>query len=133
MWSGLAYVGRLSMGGCIAVQFRALLVGAVVGAIFTIIIHKLSLTTGIIPSFNIAAGLLGFIFIKGWVSFLKLFKFTPHDFTPQVRWGPHIARPAHCRYLRRACCLADYPSCLLKLPARSWRNEVAVEVYRNIG
>jgi NhaP-type Na+/H+ and K+/H+ antiporter len=70
---------------CLVLQFRAILIGAVLGAVFSIIIHKLSLTTGIIPSLNIAAGLLGFIFIKGWVGGLKLLNFTPHEFTPQVR------------------------------------------------
>jgi len=68
----------------VAVQLRSLLVGAMIGTLFSIIIHKLSLTTGIIPSLNIAAGLIGFIAIKGWVTVLKYFGFNPHDFTPQV-------------------------------------------------
>ncbi|EIE18748.1 OPT superfamily oligopeptide transporter [Coccomyxa subellipsoidea C-169] len=65
------------------ITLRALFVGAILGTLFSIIIHKLSLTTGIIPSLNIAAGLIGFVAIKGWVSLLKFFRFDPHDFTPQ--------------------------------------------------
>ncbi|BDA49724.1 probable metal-nicotianamine transporter YSL6 [Coccomyxa sp. Obi] len=65
------------------ITFRSLLVGAMLGTVFSIIIHKLSLTTGIIPSLNIAAGLIGFVTIKGWVSVLKYLRFDPHDFTPQ--------------------------------------------------
>jgi len=65
-------------------QMRALLVGAVIGTIFSIIILKLGLTTGIIPSLNIAAGLIGFIAIKGWVAALKYLGYSPHEFTPQV-------------------------------------------------
>ncbi len=68
----------------VSAQLRALFVGAILGTLFSIIIHKLSLTTGIIPSLNIAAGLIGFVAIKGWVSLLKFFRFDPHDFTPQV-------------------------------------------------
>lgn len=74
----------MAVCGGVATQFRALLVGAAIGTVFSIIIHKLSLTTGIIPSLNIAAGLIGFIAIKGWVTILKYFRFDPHDFTPQV-------------------------------------------------
>ena len=63
---------------------RALVAGGAIGALLSIIIHKLSLTTGIIPSFNIAAGLLGFIALRGWTSILTKLNFTPHPFTPQV-------------------------------------------------
>lgn len=92
-----------------AAQFRALLVGAILGTVFSIIIHKLSLTTGIIPSLNIAAGLIGFVAIKGWVSLLKFFRFDPHDFTPQVFFQPisisgerelQTSRHVDCQILR---------------------------------
>jgi hypothetical protein len=32
---------------------------------------KLSLTTGIIPSLNVSAGLLGFFFVKTWTKLLS--------------------------------------------------------------
>lgn len=70
------------------VQFRSLFAAAIIGTIFSIIVHKLNLTTGIVPSLNIAAGLLGFIFIRGWVLMLKVFGINAHEFTPQVSPSP---------------------------------------------
>ena len=74
----------LSQRCCMRAQIRSLVAGGVIGALLSIIIHKLSLTTGIIPSFNIAAGLLGFIVLRSWTGLLKRFGLTPHPFTPQV-------------------------------------------------
>lgn len=45
---------------------RGLTVGLVLGAMFTIVVHKLNLGVGIIPSLNIAAGLLSFCSLKIW-------------------------------------------------------------------
>ncbi|KAJ0779563.1 putative oligopeptide transporter, OPT superfamily [Helianthus annuus] len=39
---------------------RAFVVSAILGVMFSFIVMKLNLTTGIIPSLNVAAGLLGF-------------------------------------------------------------------------
>ncbi|XP_031476606.1 probable metal-nicotianamine transporter YSL6 [Nymphaea colorata] len=50
---------------------RGLIVSALLGGLFCIITHKLNLTVGIIPSLNVAAGLLGFFFIKSWTGFLS--------------------------------------------------------------
>ncbi|KAG6495293.1 hypothetical protein ZIOFF_043087 [Zingiber officinale] len=38
---------------------------------FSVIVMKLNLTTGIIPSLNVAAGLLGFFFVKLWTKALE--------------------------------------------------------------
>ncbi|KAH9325624.1 hypothetical protein KI387_005802, partial [Taxus chinensis] len=46
--------------------FRGMSVSMVMGIMFSIIVMKLNLTTGIIPSLNVSAGLLGFFFIKTW-------------------------------------------------------------------
>lgn len=61
-----------------------MLAGAVISTIFSIIVHKLNLTTGIVPSLNIAAGLLGFVFLRGWVYLLRLMGIKAHEFTPQA-------------------------------------------------
>lgn len=47
---------------------RSVFAGTIIGFALSIISLKLSLTTGIIPSLNIAAGLLGFVFIKTQVA-----------------------------------------------------------------
>ncbi|XP_043715770.1 probable metal-nicotianamine transporter YSL7 [Telopea speciosissima] len=44
---------------------------------------KLNLTTGIIPSLNVSAGLLGFFFVKTWTKLLQKFGFLKQPFTRQ--------------------------------------------------
>ncbi|XLR24780.1 hypothetical protein S83_052680 [Arachis hypogaea] len=44
---------------------------------------KLDLTTGIIPSLNVSAGLLGFFFLKTWTKFLEKFGMLRQPFTIQ--------------------------------------------------
>lgn len=50
--------------------WRAFGVSLVLSVLFCFIVMKLNLTTGIIPSLNVSAGLLGFFFIKTWTKLL---------------------------------------------------------------
>ncbi|XP_009384580.2 probable metal-nicotianamine transporter YSL12 [Musa acuminata AAA Group] len=50
---------------------RALAVSFLLSVMFNVIVMKLNLTTGIIPSLNVAAGLLGFFFVKLWTKALE--------------------------------------------------------------
>ncbi|KAM5582042.1 putative metal-nicotianamine transporter YSL6 [Rosa sericea] len=65
------------------ITVRGLVVSAVLGTLFCIITHKLNLTVGIIPSLNVAAGLLGFFFVKSWTGLLAQFGFQVKPFTRQ--------------------------------------------------
>ncbi|XP_057983623.1 probable metal-nicotianamine transporter YSL6 [Malania oleifera] len=65
------------------ITIRGLLVSAVLGVLFCIITHKLNLTVGIIPSLNVAAGLLGFFFVKSWTGFASKLGFSIRPFTRQ--------------------------------------------------
>ncbi|XP_024974075.1 probable metal-nicotianamine transporter YSL6 isoform X1 [Cynara cardunculus var. scolymus] len=65
------------------ITFRGLVVSALLGTLFCIITHKLNLTVGIIPSLNVAAGLLGFFCVKSWTTFLQKFGFSVQPFTRQ--------------------------------------------------
>ncbi|KAL1539896.1 putative metal-nicotianamine transporter ysl6 [Salvia divinorum] len=65
------------------ITIRGLVVSAVLGALFCIITHKLNLTVGIIPSLNVAAGLLGFFSVKSWTGFLTKLGFSTKPFTRQ--------------------------------------------------
>ncbi|OVA09593.1 Oligopeptide transporter [Macleaya cordata] len=65
------------------ITIRGLVVSAILGTLFCIITHKLNLTVGIIPSLNVAAGLLGFFFVKSWTSFLSKLGFSVAPFTRQ--------------------------------------------------
>ncbi|XP_009798435.1 probable metal-nicotianamine transporter YSL7 [Nicotiana sylvestris] len=63
--------------------FRAFFVSFILGILFTFIVMKLNLTTGIIPSLNVSAGLLGFFFVKTWTKFLEKSGWLKQPFTRQ--------------------------------------------------
>lgn len=65
------------------ITFRGLAVSALMGTLFCVITHKLNLTVGIIPSLNVAAGLLGFFFVKSWTGVLSRLGFSVKPFTRQ--------------------------------------------------
>ncbi|KAK9735045.1 hypothetical protein RND81_04G180100 [Saponaria officinalis] len=62
---------------------RAFVVSFILSILFTFIVMKLNLTTGIIPSLNVSAGLLGFFFVKTWTKFLERFGMLKQPFTRQ--------------------------------------------------
>ena len=62
---------------------RAFVVSFVLSVLFTFIVMKLNLTTGIIPSLNVSAGLLGFFFVSVWTKFLDKFGLLKQPFTRQ--------------------------------------------------
>lgn len=63
--------------------FRAFVVSFVLGVLFSFIVMKLNLTSGIIPSLNVSAGLLGFFFVKTWTKFLDKSGMLKQPFTRQ--------------------------------------------------
>ncbi|KAI8560699.1 hypothetical protein RHMOL_Rhmol04G0277000 [Rhododendron molle] len=65
------------------VTVRSVVTSVVLSAVFTFIVCKLNLTTGIIPSLNVAAGLLGFALIKAWTALLEKFGLLKQPFTRQ--------------------------------------------------
>ncbi|XP_004514626.1 probable metal-nicotianamine transporter YSL6 [Cicer arietinum] len=65
------------------ITIRGLVVSGVLGCLFCIITHKLNLTVGIIPSLNVAAGLLGFFFVKTWTGLLTKIGIFTKPFTRQ--------------------------------------------------
>lgn len=62
---------------------RAFVVSLILSVLFTFIVMKLNLTTGVIPSLNVSAGLLGFFFVKTWTKFLEKFGVLKQPFTRQ--------------------------------------------------
>ncbi|XP_050218602.1 probable metal-nicotianamine transporter YSL7 isoform X1 [Mercurialis annua] len=63
---------------------RAFVVSFVLSILFSFIVMKLNLTTGIIPSLNVSAGLLGFFFLKMWTALVSKIGFVnPQPFTRQ--------------------------------------------------
>ncbi|GLU12797.1 hypothetical protein SLE2022_294560 [Rubroshorea leprosula] len=62
---------------------RAFVVSFVLSVLFSFIVMKLNLTTGIIPSLNVSAGLLGFFFVKTWTKMLEKSGLLRQAFTRQ--------------------------------------------------
>ncbi|XWS42943.1 hypothetical protein CRYUN_Cryun16bG0057400 [Craigia yunnanensis] len=62
---------------------RAFAVSFVLSILFSFIVMKLNLTTGIIPSLNVSAGLLGFFFVKTWTKMLEKSGLLRQPFTRQ--------------------------------------------------
>ncbi|KAF5206596.1 Metal-nicotianamine transporter ysl3 [Thalictrum thalictroides] len=62
---------------------RAFVVSLVLGFVFSFIVMKLNLTTGIIPSFSVSAGLLGFFFVKTYTKLLEKSGWLNQPFTRQ--------------------------------------------------
>ncbi|XP_061972524.1 probable metal-nicotianamine transporter YSL7 [Populus nigra] len=65
------------------ITLRAMLTSLVLSIVFNFIVCKLNLTTGVIPSLNVAAGLLGFAILKFWTSLLGKAGFLKQPFTRQ--------------------------------------------------
>eukprot|EP00250_Pteridium_aquilinum_P022053 c25294_g1_i1 orf=3-1604(-) len=65
------------------ITVRGLVVSIFLGILFSVITLKLSLTTGIIPSLNISAGLLGFFFVKSYTKVLSKLNISHVPFTRQ--------------------------------------------------
>ncbi|KAK2434136.1 putative metal-nicotianamine transporter YSL7 [Trifolium repens] len=65
------------------VTVRAILVGFLLSVLSTFIVMKINLTTGIVPSLNVSAGLLGFFFVKTWTTLLTKSGFVTQSFTRQ--------------------------------------------------
>jgi hypothetical protein len=62
---------------------RAFVVSFFLAVMFSIIVMKLGLTTGIIPSLNVSAGLLGFFFVRLWTAAIERVGLLKQPFTRQ--------------------------------------------------
>lgn len=62
---------------------RSMVTSLVLSVVFNFIVCKLNLTTGVIPSLNVAAGLLAFSMIKSWTTALHRMGFLVRPFTRQ--------------------------------------------------
>lgn len=65
-------------------QVRSVVLAVIFGSVFSIIIHKLNLTSGVIPSMGMAIALINFFSVQSWNALLKRFNINTLPFTPQV-------------------------------------------------
>ncbi|XP_062184464.1 probable metal-nicotianamine transporter YSL11 [Phragmites australis] len=62
---------------------RAFVVGFLLSVMFNVIVMKLNLTTGIIPSLNVSASLLGFFLVRLWTAAIERMGLLKQPFTRQ--------------------------------------------------
>jgi len=69
------------------VTVRGLVAALLIGFVYTVIVLKLALTTGIIPTLNVSAALLAFLALRGWTRALGRLRLggagAPRPFTRQ--------------------------------------------------
>ncbi|KAL3830650.1 hypothetical protein ACJIZ3_019452 [Penstemon smallii] len=63
--------------------FRAAVTSFLLSLVFNVIVCKLNLSTGVIPSLNVAAGLLGFAMVKSWTVLIEKCGLLKQPFTRQ--------------------------------------------------
>ena len=60
---------------------RGVVASLVIGIIYSVIVMKLILTTGLVPNLTVSAALLAFVFVKTWTNVLKKLGFLTKPFT----------------------------------------------------
>ncbi|KAL9369546.1 hypothetical protein Peur_040745 [Populus x canadensis] len=65
------------------ITVRGFTASILIGAIYSVIVMKLNLTTGLAPNFNVSAALLAFVFVRSWTKMLRRAGFVVKPFTRQ--------------------------------------------------
>lgn len=62
---------------------RGLIVSFAIGIMYSVIVMKLNLTTGLVPNLNVSAALLAFVFVRTWIKLLHKAGIVSTPFTRQ--------------------------------------------------
>lgn len=65
------------------ITVRGIVASVLIGIIYSVIVTKLNLTTGLVPNLNVSAALLAYVFIQSWTKILKMANFVSTPFTRQ--------------------------------------------------
>ncbi|KAL5710475.1 Metal-nicotianamine transporter ysl3 [Ranunculus cassubicifolius] len=65
------------------ITLRALVASFVIGVLYSVVIMKLNLTTGLAPNLNVSAALVAFVFIRSWTKVLQKAGVVSTPFTRQ--------------------------------------------------
>ncbi|KAF7816654.1 Metal-nicotianamine transporter YSL3 [Senna tora] len=65
------------------ITIRGVVASLFIGIIYSMIVMKLNLTTGLVPNLNVSAALLGFVFIRTWTKLLEKAGIVSAPFTRQ--------------------------------------------------
>ncbi|CAH1430183.1 unnamed protein product [Lactuca virosa] len=79
---------------------RGVVASTVIGVVYSVIVTKLNLTTGLVPNLNVSAALLAFVFIKTWTKLIHKAGFVTTPFTRQENT---IIQTLCCCLLQHCC------------------------------
>lgn len=65
------------------ITVRGIIAGLFIGMIYSVVLMKLNLSTGLLPNLNVSAALLAFVVIRTWTTLLEKSNFTTTPFTRQ--------------------------------------------------
>ncbi|XP_009763789.1 metal-nicotianamine transporter YSL3-like isoform X1 [Nicotiana sylvestris] len=65
------------------ITVRGIVASLLIGIIYSVIVMKLNLTTGLVPNLNVSAALLAYVFIQTWTKLLKKANIVSTPFTRQ--------------------------------------------------
>ncbi|KAL6903410.1 hypothetical protein ACP4OV_004223 [Aristida adscensionis] len=65
------------------ITVRGMVTGLFVGFVYTVVVMKLNLTTGLVPTLNVSAALLAFLALRGWTRALERLGIASRPFTRQ--------------------------------------------------
>lgn len=65
------------------ITIRGIVASVLIGIIYSIIVMKLNLTTGLVPNLNVSAALLAYVFITTWTKILQKANVVTAPFTRQ--------------------------------------------------
>lgn len=65
------------------ITVRGIVASVLIGIIYSVIVTKLNLTTGLVPNLNVSAALLAYVILQSWTKILEKANFTCTPFTKQ--------------------------------------------------
>lgn len=65
------------------ITIRGVIASTIIGVIYSVIVMKLNLTTGLVPNLNVSAALLAFVLLRSWTSLLQKVGISTTPFTRQ--------------------------------------------------
>lgn len=65
------------------ITVRGVIASALIGIIYSVIVTKLNLTTGLVPNLNVSAALLAYVLIQFWCKLLQKANIVSTPFTKQ--------------------------------------------------
>lgn len=65
------------------ITIRGIIASILIGVIYSVIVMKLNLTTGLVPNLNVSAALLAFVLLRSWTSLLHKLGISTTPFTRQ--------------------------------------------------